>query len=439
MASATPADSQHHTTRTATEATPSFLGVPAELFERFAQFAEPKDLLALRLTCRDAAAKVLRTYTEVHFSHRHILLSEETNLRIAIDVAQHPVFGGALKKLSIHLVEIRYRSDFEGTDPGTYWMSDENYRDHIDRIMQLKPKYEEQKMFQEKRLDLFFLRILFAQTRIRSARPEMLLCSREDEQHCRLRIDDDRCNGWSYYYGLDLANRPFMVVMKALSLENLNISSLRATRGSHFDGFRLHVNRLFSDDLVITAEALRSIKRLEIEMGFDMYRAPSTNWAFRFQDLAETLASTPVEVLSLRFAVHYSDVSLIRKQFIDQRFEKLLKLNLMWGAGPEPLSMSELVRFIRRQPVLQELYFGEIHEVMDVPQDLLLDRGRENLEAALEHYCGLAKVGIAWAADESESGESEEEESESEESEDELEVEEQPDDESDKDHEENDA
>lgn len=42
--------------------------LPAEVFEMVAEVADEKDLLALRLTSRQCASKILKTYTKVHFT-----------------------------------------------------------------------------------------------------------------------------------------------------------------------------------------------------------------------------------------------------------------------------------------------------------------------------------------------------------------------------------
>ncbi|KAK4609946.1 hypothetical protein CLAFUR0_14694 [Fulvia fulva] len=77
--------------------------LPPEIFETVAQHLDPADLVATRLVSRDIAAKTLRTFATVHFTEKCFLLSSRNCLLAAIDIAKHPVFGPALRKLSFYI------------------------------------------------------------------------------------------------------------------------------------------------------------------------------------------------------------------------------------------------------------------------------------------------------------------------------------------------
>lgn len=72
-----------------------------EIFETIAQNVEPADLFSMRLLCREAAVKVLRTYQSTHFTERIILLWDELGLEALVNIAEDKRFGPCLKKLTI--------------------------------------------------------------------------------------------------------------------------------------------------------------------------------------------------------------------------------------------------------------------------------------------------------------------------------------------------
>ena len=81
--------------------------LPPETFEIVADNLDPTDLLATRLVSRDIASKTLRTYTKVHFTEKRFLLSDALSIEAAIDIARHPVFGPALRKLSFFIETVK--------------------------------------------------------------------------------------------------------------------------------------------------------------------------------------------------------------------------------------------------------------------------------------------------------------------------------------------
>ncbi|KAK4540619.1 hypothetical protein LTR36_009049 [Oleoguttula mirabilis] len=82
------------------------LALPAELFERVAELTPAEDLPQLRLTCRDAAAKVERTFINAHFTDRGFLLCSKESLQTAVDIARHPRFGPAMGRIVLYVDRI---------------------------------------------------------------------------------------------------------------------------------------------------------------------------------------------------------------------------------------------------------------------------------------------------------------------------------------------
>lgn len=75
--------------------------LPPEIFEKIAQLVDPADLLSIRLLCREAAAKVLRTYQSTHFTEHALLLCDDLSLRTLVDIAKTPHLGACLRKIII--------------------------------------------------------------------------------------------------------------------------------------------------------------------------------------------------------------------------------------------------------------------------------------------------------------------------------------------------
>lgn len=78
----------------------NILTIPPELFDLVARFAQPCDLLALRLVCREASEKVHDVFRDVHFSTCAVLFSSEDSLRTLLSVARQELFfSRAVRKI----------------------------------------------------------------------------------------------------------------------------------------------------------------------------------------------------------------------------------------------------------------------------------------------------------------------------------------------------
>ncbi|KAF7196868.1 hypothetical protein HII31_01786 [Pseudocercospora fuligena] len=80
--------------------------LPTELFEMVADLLPPADLPALRLVSRNSEWRIRRTYSEKCFKNLEVLLNSERSLKKALEISQHPVFGGKVHALTIHTDEL---------------------------------------------------------------------------------------------------------------------------------------------------------------------------------------------------------------------------------------------------------------------------------------------------------------------------------------------
>ncbi|CAK3773977.1 hypothetical protein DOTSEDRAFT_38878 [Lecanosticta acicola] len=90
--------------------------LPPEVTEAVAQCLEPRELLPLRLVCRDVETKILRTFTRVHFTEKGFLLCSPASLQAAIDIAGHETFGPALQSIYLFADAFKEPDERMGTE-----------------------------------------------------------------------------------------------------------------------------------------------------------------------------------------------------------------------------------------------------------------------------------------------------------------------------------
>jgi hypothetical protein len=122
-----PANTHHHNTialtasdtadgsTTTDYSAPSLDGVPLEMFERIAELTDTKDLKALRLVSHSIGAKALRTCKIVLFSEVKVMLRCKASVRGALEQAQHPVVGDAIREIVIYenLLRCPQRAEYD--------------------------------------------------------------------------------------------------------------------------------------------------------------------------------------------------------------------------------------------------------------------------------------------------------------------------------------
>lgn len=79
---------------------PTLQTVPHELILDIIGSVDPKDLISLRLTCRDVSACTLVRFSKVHFSERRHILTKHS-LQALIDITAHPVYGKDVRSISL--------------------------------------------------------------------------------------------------------------------------------------------------------------------------------------------------------------------------------------------------------------------------------------------------------------------------------------------------
>jgi len=79
----------------------SLLDLPVEMIERIASFLPHVDVLALRATCRGAAATTHRTFEHTNFRSKAFILADAWSMQALVDIAQHPSLGKVLKHVTL--------------------------------------------------------------------------------------------------------------------------------------------------------------------------------------------------------------------------------------------------------------------------------------------------------------------------------------------------
>lgn len=81
--------------------------MPPELFNVVARDIDVNDRVSLRFACRGTSAKVSDAYVEDHFTDYSLLLRNKESLENACQMARHPVFGAAIRKVTIFVDRLR--------------------------------------------------------------------------------------------------------------------------------------------------------------------------------------------------------------------------------------------------------------------------------------------------------------------------------------------
>lgn len=161
----------------------NLLTLPPEMFERIAQSLPIEDLPYLRLTCRDAAAKVERTYVQAHFTDRGFLLCYKQSLQTAIDIARHEKFGKALKSITLYVDDIKPKLinrsvAYHLTPFGR--VQQRLHQDGCDAAR--KQLFNQQQAMREEEDDLNALTVLFSHLRQHAGAIEVEVVTRHDDR-----------------------------------------------------------------------------------------------------------------------------------------------------------------------------------------------------------------------------------------------------------------
>lgn len=82
---------------------PTLRSLPTEVLEHIAEHLEPKDVRALRLTCREIADNALRTFANIHFNNLKVYQGDWWSHWSARKVVDHRVFGPVVRKVTVHV------------------------------------------------------------------------------------------------------------------------------------------------------------------------------------------------------------------------------------------------------------------------------------------------------------------------------------------------
>ncbi|CAK3791011.1 hypothetical protein TI39_contig351g00008 [Lecanosticta acicola] len=360
--------------------TPTLIGIPPEVFERIAQLSDDADLLAIRLVCREAASKVLRTYTEVHFSRRHIYLHRESDLRAAIPVAKHPVFGAALSELVINVDQLQ--------DPATSVMVDRSLSEEarLERADQLNAIFQKQEQLKDISTHLQLLTIVFAHTRRHGNHPVVTVDSDPPE----LRANLDTCGLYIAWENTD-HHKSLLVILEALALSGVKPSAFEMVDAEE----QINLNTLVQKDLHIFREALDGTSKVVLNIKFDNKDGGSVvdhgAWKF-FEVIASNLALTHLDLFEAPNDLPLGQSSVLR-HVLDQRFRLLKKLVLRRAC----LRASALLNFIQQTPQLEHLSLVDLELIQHATHSLCAEG--KGLEAAIQQRTHLSRVevsGFVW-------------------------------------------
>lgn len=362
------------------KAEPTLLGVPPEIFEHVAEHVSNAELLALRLTNRTAASRVLRTYTRAHFSCRNIYLHLEDDLLRAIEIADHPIFGPALRQLTVNLDRIGGQSFICKTE---LFLKDE-----VELQARLKLYRARQDYFRESAKDVELLKVLFSKLHGNALHPRIIISRRRVILEQRLDPKGIIKRGGLIISPSWEDKRPFKVLMEALALSKLQISSLK----NDSRGGSLCPDELNQDQVESMRLSLQMVSHLCLNL-----RTPWTSWGkdskrrVRFCEMLQLLPILSSLVLFTAWDnFHERTGDFLGSLFqLDRPFPSLKVLTLQGHA----CSVHALRRFIKLNTSLERLVLSDI-VFYEASTDFLQGGQGEELDVGLKRLTHLSTVEI---------------------------------------------
>lgn len=201
--------------------------LPPEVFELIAQAAAPADLLTLRSLCREAASKVLKTYTRVHFTERAFLLSYEPSLRTLLAIAESETFSAGVRRLVLCVDEVDHL-DAELWDSGYHTTLGPRFESRTKQDRHEKA-LQTQKNLRKYDVDLLLLTMILARFRQSGADLTVELTVSDDvasEITVRGRPALEQLAHENISGGSDSNLRPVQVLLDALAASNVRPRAL---------------------------------------------------------------------------------------------------------------------------------------------------------------------------------------------------------------------
>ena len=365
------------------------LAIPPEVFERIAQHADPKDLLSLRLVCKEAGARVFRTYTQAHFTERAFLVCSPESLNTLIEIAQSEVLGTHMKKLIFCLDEIAHPEDhrtllrFRDPAHATINLPGEQTR-FLRNCQDVRHKtaYDMQQAAIHSELDLHLLTTALCRLRQKELHLSVQIVEtdatfREARYHKTLRVETGRrldTNGRCLF-------RNAATVFDALALSSVHVDDLQIT----FSGWGVPLYELAYDET-----AFPSMKAVFANLrSLDMWVWAGSRVKKRDETrFAETLAkSSRIEHLKLHI---YGCMQgpFLGEAFLGLSFSALKNFHLSYWT----FSHLEMMRFLQRHPTLRQVQFKCCLIMVDKQHGELEELSQKEYAALMMGECDWIEI-----------------------------------------------
>ncbi|PPJ59927.1 hypothetical protein CBER1_10688 [Cercospora berteroae] len=219
-----------------------------ELIERIAEHTDGASLRALRLTCRNIAARIFRAYCKANFASRTILLCDRQSISNAAKAAEHEVFGRYLHRFTVVIDDIY------------------NLDRHLPK--ELCAVCDSTRKFYSPRSRNRDLRLLFQRMRIPSRLVELKLVdsSQVPEGRCSI-LDDCRTSCSRVFLGppMDIGDRQLGVLLRAARKSDVKIARLSILAKNW--AVNIHSSFIRGSRAQSLGFALQHMRLLEVPLG----------------------------------------------------------------------------------------------------------------------------------------------------------------------------
>ncbi|PPJ59928.1 hypothetical protein CBER1_10689 [Cercospora berteroae] len=304
--------------------TSTFNELAPELFERIAEHSDNSTLRALRLTCRDFATKVLRTYGQAHFTSRSLLLSDLDSIRRATNTAEHFVFGCRLRQLVVVVDDVV-------AQPGcTACQSVSTMSNRTAELTRLFRFFSARSIALQLELVDHKAR---ASEGVRYTPPKCTICQTQGES-------STHCIGW---------DAPWIQILSAVREAGAKLSRMAVT--THEWMLQLSKESILGPSRGLFLDALQNIRALDIRVAALRYGSQDEQCARDFLNMvsgAKTLVTFKVRIAQFT----NSNQGVLEYLIFETTMPGIRHFSLTEGTW---LSLSELQSFTQRNPNLQKL------------------------------------------------------------------------------------
>lgn len=363
----------------------NILTIPPEVAERIAQAAGPTDLLNLRLACKEAEARVTRTFGQRHFAYVGVLLCAVESLDRLLEITESDKLSGFVKQIGLIMAGIPDPESDEikpigktskGRSPKAHAAEMEFLRKA--QSQRLEEKYKMQKSNASSKGRWHTLTVALCRLRQRGIQPVIILSDLRAPEPTKS-FD----SGWSPYYSqtlraeigvelqtsMDVIRQQSRCTFDALASSGLQIHELKSCiRGGGLPILELARHQ---PTLRVVSSVFAHIRRLD--MSISIQKTPTVEDSNRLAQMHISLPHLENLKLGACWEVPGPNVG---ESFFRQRLSKLNAIELL----NFEFSYGQLCKFCRLQ---RSLRFVDL-----IGCNLTLDEGVDNV--ALLSSVGLA-------------------------------------------------